>query len=220
MKRVALWIIDGPNGAGKTTLASHPRFRRLLTGVHFLNPDQLTLEKLRALGRSGFHDSNPEELRECFTRSADEVQRALSTAETRRESIGVESVLSTPKYHPLVEHVLADKGFFGLIYVGLRSADLSRERIARRVAQGGHDVPPEKLGPRWTASIENLPWFVDRATRFWIFDNSDSTPGNPLVLIAEGAHEKSIFTLRKPFRRSCAHSPEEAVPNGSSASFT
>jgi len=193
MKRAALWIIGGPNGAGKTTLASHPRFRQLLTGVRFLNPDQLTLEKLRTLGRNGFHDSNPEELRDCFIRSADEVERELSAAVTRRESIGVESVLSTPKYRPFVEQVLADEGFFGLIYVGLRSAELSRERVARRVAQGGHGVPPEKLAPRWSASIENLPWFVDHSTRSWIFDNSDSTPGKPPTLIAEGGHGKINF---------------------------
>jgi len=66
MERAALWIIGGPNGAGKTTLTSHARFQRLLRGVRFLNPDQLALEKLRASGRSGFHDSPADELRRSF----------------------------------------------------------------------------------------------------------------------------------------------------------
>ena len=187
MKQPVLWIIAGPNGAGKTTLVSTERFRRLLSGVRFLNPDEITLQKLRARGRAGFHDSTPAELRSCFIQAAEEVEHELRKGLDRGESLAVESVLSTPKYHALVEKVLAQNGFFGLIYIGLKDSQLSCDRIARRVAQGGHDVPPDKLVARWTASIANLPWFVYRATRFWILDNSDSTFGVPPRLIAEGA---------------------------------
>src|SRR5438128_2183994 len=115
MARAVLWIIGGPNGAGKTTLASHPRFQRLLHGVRFLNPDQLALGRLRASGRQGFHDATPEELRRCFVESAEAVERELHGALARCEPIGVESVLSTRKYCPLVEQLLAVGGFLGLI---------------------------------------------------------------------------------------------------------
>jgi|SRR6266478_5352141 len=186
MERAALWIIGGPNGAGKTTLASHPRFRRLLRGVRFLNPDQLALEKLRTIGRQGFHDATADELRRCFIEAAETVERELREALMQRKVVGVESVLSTRKYCPLVEQVLAADGFFGLIYVALRSAELSRERVARRVAQGGHDVPLDRLEARWNRSVENLGWFAWHASRFWVVDNSDSTPGVPPRLLAEG----------------------------------
>lgn len=186
MPRPTLWIIGGPNGGGKTTLASHPRFRRLLRGVRFLNPDQIALEKLRAMGRQGFHDAAAGESRRCFIEAAETVERELREALTQREVVGVESVLSTRKYCPLVEQVLAAGGFFGLIYVALKSAELSRDRVARRVAQGGHDVPFDKLDARWSRSLENLGWFARRASRFWVVDNSDSTPGVPPRLLAEG----------------------------------
>jgi predicted ABC-type ATPase len=186
MERAALWIIGGPNGAGKTTLASHPRFRRLLRGVRFLNPDQLALEQLRATGRQGFHDANADELRRCFVEAVETVERELREAVTRREVVGVESVLSTRKYCPLVEQVLAADGFFGLIYIALKSAEISRERVGRRVAQGGHDAPLDKLDARWSRSVGNLGWFAWRASRFWVVDNSDSTPGVPPRLIADG----------------------------------
>src|SRR6266446_6468279 len=183
---MALWIVGGPNGAGKTTLASHPRFQRLLRGVRFLNPDEFALQRLREAGRQGFGDATMEELRHCFIEAAKAVERELSAGLARGDALGVESVLSTRKYCPLVEQVLAGDGFFGLIYVALKNAGLSRERVARRVAQGGHDVPSDKLDARWSRSVENLGWFAWRASRFWIVDNSDSTPGLPPRLIAEG----------------------------------
>src|SRR6266850_559939 len=186
MERAALWILGGPNGAGKTTLASHQRFQRLLHGVVFLNPDQLALERLRAAGRQGCHDATPAELRHCFIESGQAVERELRAALTRRELIGVESVLRTKKYYPLVEQVIADGGFFGLIYIALKSPKISRQRVARRVAQGGHNVPLEKLAARWTKSIENLRWFAPRASQLWVLDNSDSTPDVPPRLIAKG----------------------------------
>ena len=135
MARAVLWIIGGPNGAGKTTLASHPRFQRLLHGVRFLNPDQLALGRLRASGRQGFHDATPEELRRCFVEAAETVERELREALAQGQGIGVESVLSTRKYCSLVEHALADKAIFGLIYVALK--DSTPGVPPRLIAQGG-----------------------------------------------------------------------------------
>ncbi len=186
MPQPTLWIIGGPNGAGKTTLATHGRFRRLLRGVRFLNPDQVALTRLQEAGRRGFADATPDELQRCFVEAAGMVEHELRAGLARGEAMGVESVLSTRKYCPLVEQVLGAGGFFGLIYVGLKEVSLSRERIARRVAQGGHDVPADKLAARWNRSVENLAWFALRADRFWVVDNSDSTPGVPPRLIAEG----------------------------------
>jgi predicted ABC-type ATPase len=186
MPKPALWIVGGPNGAGKTTLANHGRFRRLLHGVRFLNPDQVALTRLRASGRGGFADATPEELRRCFIEAAEMVEKELRVGLARGKAMGVESVLSTRKYGPLVEQVLAADGFFGLIYIALKDAALSRDRVDRRVARGGHDVPTDKLPARWNRSVDNLAWFARRAHRFWVVENSDSTPGVPPRLIAEG----------------------------------
>jgi len=54
------------------------------------------------------------------------------------------------------------------------------------VLQGGHDVPAGRLKARWNKSIENLRWFARHSGRFWIVDNSDSTPVAGPRLIAHG----------------------------------
>ena len=66
--------------------------------------------------------------------------------------------------------------------------------MASRVRQGGHDVPADKLAARWQRSVSNLGWYARQADVFFVFDNSDSTPDVPPVLIAEGGcGELSIF---------------------------
>jgi predicted ABC-type ATPase len=120
-----------------------------------------------------------------------EVRRLLDAG----ESVAVETVLSTDKYCPVIEKLRRDGGIFNLIYVGLRSPELSRERVANRVAKGGHPVPVEKLVGRWQRSLEHLPWFASRADHFYIYDNSDSDPAHPPALIARNGLSPSSLNL-------------------------
>jgi predicted ABC-type ATPase len=108
------------------------------------------------------------------------------TAVTAGEPAGVETVLSSGKYRPLVEEARAAGGFVGLIYVALSSPAIARERVAARVRRGGHGVPDEKVDRRWKRSLDCLVWFAERASAFWVIDNSDSDPTRPPVLMASG----------------------------------
>lgn len=182
----ALWIIAGPNGAGKTTCAQKEPILRLLPGVQFYNPDNVTLNKLQARGYQGFRDAPVEVQTELFIQSADEVFDELRDALARKQSVGVETVLSSNKYRPLVDSVLAENGMVNLIYVALSSATIAQERVAARVRRGGHGVPEKKIAARWARSLQNLPWFAKRSWAYWVIDNSDSDPTRPPVLIASG----------------------------------
>jgi predicted ABC-type ATPase len=96
------------------------------------------------------------------------------------QTIGVETVLSSPKYRRLVEKAKS-RGFeIRLIYVYVTSVEKQLERIRLRVAKGGHDVPEDKVRDRRNRSIEQLGWFFEAADNVWIYDNSASEP----VLVA------------------------------------
>ena len=92
----------------------------------------------------------------------------------RGESFVTETVLSDPvgeKVRVLAR--AADTGFdVTLIYVGIESSDLSRERVRARVAAGGHDVPPEKLAARYERSLDNLERATAQLPRVLLYDNS------------------------------------------------
>lgn len=181
-----LWIVAGPNGAGKTTCVQREPISVLLPNVPFLNPDARTLVKLLALGYQGFHDAPLDAQTHLFFESANEVYFELENAVSANLAVGVETILSSDKYCPLVKAVRKKNGFVRLIYIALSSPSIAKERVAARVREGGHGIPAEKIEQRWHRSLDRLAWFTTQATAFWIIDNSDSNPANPPLLVATG----------------------------------
>jgi predicted ABC-type ATPase len=184
------WIVAGSNGAGKTSCVSKEPVRRLIPTVTFLNPDDRTLDKLRAAGHQGFRDAPADVQLRLFLESADEVFEELRTRLNRAESVGIETVLSTSKYESLVEQVVCANGFVGLIYVALSSPAIAKDRVAARVRRGGHGVPEDKIEQRWQRSLDYLPQFAAKVTKFWVVDNSGSMPDVDPILVATGTFGK------------------------------
>jgi predicted ABC-type ATPase len=180
------WIVAGPNGAGKTTCVQKEPLSLYIPEVAFFNPDNRTLEKLHSLGYQGFRDAPIDVQTKSFFESADEVFAELEKRISANEAVGVETVLSSPKYCSLVEKVLEREGFVGLIYVALSSPAIAQQRVAARVKRGGHGIPDDKIEQRWRRSLEYLPWFAGRARAFWVVDSSDSDPESRPRLLASG----------------------------------
>lgn len=89
------------------------------------------------------------------------------------QSVGVETVLSTDKYRPLV-FAAKRRGFeIRFVYVILSSPELNVKRVQMRVSKGGHGVPADKIATRWKRSLDQLPWFLDQADWALLFDNSE-----------------------------------------------
>ena len=199
-----LWLFAGPNGAGKTTFTKLPQWSGRIS--HFLNADDLTRQQLREQGIFTYAEAPTEILQRANVTAAErvfaDVQRLLDAG----EAVAVETVLSTDKYRPVVEKLRRDGGLFNLIYIGQRSPELSCERVARRVAQGGHPVPEQKLPGRWQRSLEHLPWFASQADHFYVFDNSDSDPSREPVLVArEGPSPGTLRLLDNVANPPLAH---------------
>jgi predicted ABC-type ATPase len=73
-----------------------------------------------------------------------------------------------------------------LFYVGLESAELSIERVAKRVAQGGHGIPTSDLIRRYSNSFENLKLALPLCDKVQIYDNSGKNyldVFNPLLIV-------------------------------------
>jgi predicted ABC-type ATPase len=69
-----------------------------------------------------------------------------------------------------------------LCFIGLDSPELSDERVAMRVVQGGHDVPTEKLVARYPRTMKSLRRAVRELPHVLVFDNSDL--GRPFRKVA------------------------------------
>jgi predicted ABC-type ATPase len=152
--RPLLIAIAGPNGAGKTIFyEAHigP------AGLRLVNADLLAHE-LAIEPYAAAHVAAS--LREELIR--------------QRESFAFETVFSDPVGDKLgfLQRTVESGYIVVLCFIGLSSPDLSMERVAMRVSQGGHDVPDDKIARRFPRTLANLKSAIKVLPHVLIFDNS------------------------------------------------
>jgi predicted ABC-type ATPase len=177
-QRPIVVAIAGPNGAGKTTFF-HAHLAT--AGLRFVNADVLAAELEVA----------PYEA----ARLADVLRRELLK---RGESFVFETVFSDPVGDKVafLEEAARSRHTVVLCYVGLANPNLSRERVAMRVSQGGHDVPDDKLRSRFSRTLDNLKLAIARLPHVLVFDNSDlSVPYRLVAVFADGHLTRSYEPL-------------------------
>ena len=167
LERPILWIVAGPNGSGKSSLYGNADISAFDQSVWIINPDMLTARIQSEEGLAP-HDAN--------IAAVTRIETWLDASIETHQTVGVETVLSTPKYRRLVNAARAKGCEFRFIYVVLNSVELNIERVAIRVKKGGHDVPEDSIRKRWSRSLGQMPWFMSMADRAWIFNNSGEAP--------------------------------------------
>ena len=82
-----------------------------------------------------------------------------------------------------------------LCFIGISSSDVSEQRVAMRVSQGGHDVPTEKLSNRFPRILANLKAAIHTLPYAFIYDNDDlREPFRQVAAFVNGQPK----TLQKP----------------------
>lgn len=87
-------------------------------------------------------------------------------------SFSQETVFSHPSKVAALEKAAAAGFRTYLYFVATGSPAINAERVAERYAQGGHDVPPDKIAARYARSLANLPAAMPHLWRAFFFDNS------------------------------------------------
>ena len=137
------WMIAGPNGAGKTTFALV--YLPMVAGcTHFINADLIA---------AGLSPLAPE--RELLAASRLFLQE-VEACRAARKSFAFETTLAGRSYLRLVERLRSEGWRVDLIYLALPSVDMSRFRVAERVAHGGHSIPVADIERRFARSLRHL----------------------------------------------------------------
>jgi len=160
-------IVAGPNGSGKSSAYQDTDIEAFGRSVWIINPDVLAAR---------IRDVEGLELAAANLEAVRRIEAWLETSIQAHQTVGVETVLSTPKYRRLVEKAKALGFEVRLIYVILDSPQRNIERVRLRVKKGGHAVPEDKIVERHARSLQQLPWFLDQADQAWLFDNSGAQP--------------------------------------------
>ena len=168
-QRPIIVAVAGPNGAGKTTFY-HAHLRS--AALPFINADVLALNL----------DMEPY----SAARAADALRREFLRS---RVSFVFETVFSDPVGDKLAFLKEAAMGGYTVIlcYIAIAGPDVSEDRVAMRVLQGGHDVPSEKLEARFPRTIANLKAAIRELPHVLIYDNNDlAVPFRRVAVFEQG----------------------------------
>ncbi|OAI23933.1 zeta toxin family protein [Methylomonas koyamae] len=186
-----LLVIAGPNGAGKTTVTERGLAHEWFAGCEYINPD--------FIARDEFGDWN----------SPDAILKAAQLATERREkylaggqSMAFETVFSAPDKVEFLHRAHQQGYFIRVFFVATADPAINASRVARRVMQGGHDVPIPKIISRYFRSIAQCAVIAPWVDRLYLYDNSiDGTEAALILRATEG----KITKLYQP-------APEWMVP--------
>jgi predicted ABC-type ATPase len=105
---------------------------------------------------------------------------------SQKQSFSLETTLSGKTHLRLVAQAKAQRMAVKLLYFYMDTPEQCLERIARRVSEGGHDVPESDLCRRYTRSLDNFTIYSGQCDFWRVYDGNGRQP----VTLAEGAFGK------------------------------
>ena len=187
LARPFILVLAGVNGAGKSSvggamLAEH--------GLAWFNPDTYARELMAQLGL---------ERAEANGRAWEHGRSRLHAAIVDRRNYAFETTLGGTTMPELLAKA-ANSHDVVMLFCGLGSAELHIQRVRLRVANGGHDIPENKIRERWVASRANLIKLLPRLSRLQVFDNSaEAAAGQDIpdpALVLEMIGGRMVFPER------------------------
>jgi len=152
------YLFAGVNGVGKTTLfnAMNGNVKKSFR----INSDEI----VREIGK--------------WDSETDQVKAAKIAVGLRNEcmekgnSFNEETTLTGKTILKLIDKVREKNYKLHLFYVGVGSPDISKERIKKRVADGGHHIPDEIVDKRYKESLKNFEKILKKFDNVVVYDNS------------------------------------------------
>jgi len=175
-----LTIVAGPNGSGKST---YTRAIRESLGVPVIDPDW----EARLV--------RPDAPQAAAVEGGKQAIKRARAYLVNNQSFAAETTLAGKTYLRMMAEAKQKGWLINLIYVGVASVETSIDRVAQRVAQGGHNVPEEDIRRRYTRSLANLPIAIELADRATILDNSTAAGHQPIAIVENGRVVEQVREL-------------------------
>lgn len=163
MTKPTLYIIAGCNGAGKTT-ASYSVLPDLLECREFVNADEI------AKGLSPFNPSS------VAIEAGKLMLQRIDLLISQGKTFAIETTLATRSYASLVSRAHKHGYNVMLLFFWLPSPEMAVARVAKRVSEGGHNIPTETIHRRYWLGLQNFFNIFSSIVDSWSFyDNRDET---------------------------------------------
>lgn len=176
-ERPTLVVIAGSNGAGKSSWTASGHVH---SSIPVLDPDAIA----RALWPDAPH--------QAATLAGREVLRLQREYLADARSFAVETTLSGTSILRLMENARASGFSVHLLYIGLEDVRIAINRIAVRVARGGHGIPAADVRRRYGRSLGHLRAAIERSDRVQLIDNTgEGDPREVLVIEDRQVHVRT-----------------------------
>ena len=180
MRKPVLIVIAGPNGSGKTSTTHLVIKHEWAKQCVYINPDEIAQSK--------FGDWN----------DANAIRQAVEYCEEWREQLLkehkdfiFETVLSSDGKVDFLRRAKEAGYFIRMFFICTESPTINAARIAKRVMEGGHDVPIQKILSRYLKAIANAEKVTRFANRAYFYDNSiDNQDAKILFRTVDGKFAK------------------------------
>lgn len=154
-------VLAGVNGAGKSSIAGSALRAK---GQNWYNPDELA----RAMHEQ-YPDGSPDEIDGIVWH---EGLSRLNTAILDDANFAFETTLGGNTITNTLLDAIAAGVKINVWYCGLESPELHIERVAARVARGGHAIPETRIRARFETSMRNLCRLTPGLHQLAVHDNS------------------------------------------------
>ena len=154
-------MIAGPNGSGKTSITQKFLHHEWAVGTVYINPDQVANEK--------FGDWNSSE---AVLKAANYCEQWREQCLREKVSFVFETVFSAEDKIDFLIRAKEAGFFIRVFFISTSHPAINASRIAKRVMEGGHDVPISKIISRYTKSIINCETIARLVDRLYVYDNS------------------------------------------------
>ncbi|MFW2357802.1 AAA family ATPase [Hydrogenophaga sp.] len=167
------YLLAGPNGAGKSTLYRAAVAERLIPAdIEFVNADLFEAAELTQV-------VDPKARSEQARLWADRRRAALLAA---GRSFVSETVFSHPSKLQLMKDARAAGFRTVLLVVCVDDAQQLVRRVAQRVREGGHAVPPDRILARYPRTLVHLKDAVRLADLALLYDTSGAAIQPPRLV--------------------------------------
>lgn len=161
MRKPILIVIAGPNGSGKTSTTRLVIKHEWAEQCVYINPDEIAQTK--------FGDwNNPNAVRKSVEYCEEWREQLLR----EHKDFIFETVLSSDGKVDFLNRAKEEGYFIRMFFIGTETPAINAARIAKRVMEGGHDVPIQKIITRYLKAITNATRVVSFADRVYFYDNS------------------------------------------------
>ena len=93
---------------------------------------------------------------------------------SEKKTFAIETTLATRSYITLVKKAQDDGYQVILLFFWLSSPEMAIERVAKRVSEGGHNIPTETIIRRYWLGLQNFfNLFAPVVDNWMFFDNID-----------------------------------------------